>query len=205
MGSFLHECHLARIDRGELQRTTAIIEYYWDREGNIAATDQNARLHEYGDLRVTAEQRIAAMRGDRKTFWRLRKEVGDPVADVAIPILENRGINGRVANILTGLTDDPEKLQRLGVALMRVHIRATKYDYEHCIGNVPGLLSPDQVAEYHHVVFNHFGIGTHLWNNANGSWLFGVTLFNLPPSLYRPVWCNACDFAGTGIGRVGEF
>lgn len=205
MSTFLHECHLARINRGELQRTTGIIEHYLNQSGQIEVTSQNANLHTYGNLRITPEQEIAAMRADRRTFWRLRKAAGDPIADVAIPILENRGLNGRVANFLTGLSGNPEKLHELGVALMKAHINATKFDYENCTGNVPGLLSPDQVAEYHHVVFNQFGIGARLWNDTNGSWLFGGTLLNLPPNLYRPVWCNACDFTGTGIGRVGEF
>ena len=203
MGSFLHECHLERIDKGELKRTTGIIELYLNRYGNVAVTPQNARLFSYGDLRITAEQQIAAMRGDRKTFWNLRKKAGDPIADVAIPILENRGLNGRVANFLTGLSDKPEKLQKLGVELMKAHINATNHDVRECSGNVPGLLSPKQVAKYHHAVFKMLGIGSTLWNDTDGSWLFGGTLFNLPPDLYRPIWCTACDFTGSGIGSVG--
>lgn len=202
MESFLHTCHRAKINSGELQRTTGIIEFYLDRAGKLAVTPQNAQLFKYGDLRITSEQRAAAMRGDRKTFWRLRQEVGDPIADVAIPILENRGINGQVANRLTGLSDNPKRLQELGVALMAAHIKATSHDFKKCVGNVPGLLSPDQVAEYHHDVFNKFRIGTWLWNKSDGSWLFGGTLFNLPADLYRVVWCRACDFIGTGIGEA---
>lgn len=205
MGTFLHACHLARIDRGELERTTGIIEHYLNQEGRIEVTPQNARLHTYGNLRITSAQRIAATRADRRTFWRLRKAAGDPIADVALPILENRGMNGRMANFLTGLSDNPERLHELGVALMKAHINATIYDYDNCIGNVPGLLSPEQVAAYHHAVFNQFGIGPQFWNNSSGSWLFGGTLLNLPANLYRPVWCHACDFTGTGIGRPEGF
>lgn len=84
MGTFLHACHLARIDRGELERTTGIIEHYLNQEGRIEVTPQ-------------------------------------------------------------------------------------------------------------------------FWNNSNGSWLFGGTLLNLPANLYRPVWCHACDFTGTGIGRPEGF
>jgi len=40
---------------------------------------------------------------------------------------------------------------------------------------------------------------------SNKQYLSCGNLLNLPPNLYRPVWCNACDFTGTGIGRVGEF
>lgn len=193
MSQFLHACQRANINRGDVLRAAAIIEYYLDRAGHVAITDQNARLFRYGDQRITAEQKAAAIRGDRKTFWTLRKAVGDPIADVALPILNNTGLNGRIANRLTGLSDNPLRLNELGVALMKAHVWAVNQDMDNCLGNVPGLLSPEQVAHYHHAVFGSFGIGRQ-WIDSSGSWLFGGTLFNLPPSLYRPVWCRACDF-----------
>lgn len=201
MANFLHSCHIEKINNGQLQRAAGIIERYLDQHGNTAVTSQNHRLHQYGDLRITPEQKAAALRGDRKTFWRLRQKVGDPIADVALPILENRGLNGRVANWLTGLSDDPVKLNQLGVDLMVAHVTAVTHDYDNCIGNVPGALSPQQVAEYHHIVFREHGIGNYHWLQSDGAWLFGGTLFHLPANLYRPIWCNACDFIGHGIGN----
>jgi len=122
-----------------------------------------------------------------------------PIADIAIPILNNQGINGKVGNWLTGLNNDPVSLQKLGVLLMNEHAKAVMLDIESCIGNVPGLLSPKQVAIYHFEAFKHADIGSFLLG-SDGSWLFGGTLFNLPPNLYRPIWCQACDFVSPGIG-----
>lgn len=153
MTQFIYSCHRAKISSGELRRLTGIIEAYRDKYGNLALTNQNQRLFDYGDQRITSEQWAAVMRGDRKSFWTARKTVGDPIADVALPILNNTGINGKFANWLTGLRNDPVKLNQLGVDLMIEHAKAVTYDLKNCIGNVPGLLSPEQVAEYHHAVF----------------------------------------------------
>lgn len=199
MTNFVYACHRAKIDSKELIRLTGIIEAYRDKQGNIALTSQNTDLFEYGDQTITAEQQAAILRGDRKTFWDYRKKVGDPIADVAIPILNNSGINGIVANQLTGLSDDPVRLNQLGVDLMIEHAKAVMKDIKKCSGNVPGLLSPQQVAEYHHAVFDNFGVGSFLLG-YDGSWLFGGTLFNLPANLYRPIWCKGCDFINPGVG-----
>ncbi len=199
MTQFIYSCHKAKIKSKELIRLTGIIEAYKDKHGNIALTDQNTRQFKYGDQRITTEQWAAVMRADRKTFWSLRKKVGDPIADVAMPILGNKGMNGKVANWLTGLNNDPVKLNLLGVDLMLEHAKAVNKDIIDCSGNIPGLLDPEQVAAYHLDVFKKHGIGSFLLG-SDGSWLFGGTLFNLPASLYRPLWCNACDFHGPGVG-----
>lgn len=54
---------------------TGMIEAYRDKYGSLAWTDQNKRLFNYGDQRITPEQRAAIMRGDRKSFWTARKKV----------------------------------------------------------------------------------------------------------------------------------
>jgi len=59
MTTFVYSCHRAKIDSGELIRLTGIIEAYKDKHGGIALTDQNERLFEYGDQRITSEQRAA--------------------------------------------------------------------------------------------------------------------------------------------------
>ncbi|WP_020407479.1 hypothetical protein [Hahella ganghwensis] len=199
MTDFIYACQKAKIDSGELQRMSSIVEYYLDSSGAIALTQQNANLHRYGDQTITAQQKEFIKAGDRKSFWYSRRSVGDPIAEVAIPILEDSGINGRVANWLTTFKGDPRKLNQLGVDLMIEHAKAVTYDLRNCIGNVPGVLSPEQVAEYHHIVFKKHGVGSGLLS-TDGSWLFGGTLFNLPPDLYRMIWCHSCDFLGTGIG-----
>lgn len=199
MPGYLHTCHQRKVNSGELSRLTRVVEAYVNRQGEIALTDQNERLFDYGDQRITPQQKVYIQNGNRRAFWNARKKVGDPIASVALPILEDAGVNGKVANWLTGLRSNPEKLNALGVDLMIEHAKAVTIDLENCVGNVPGVLSPEQVAQYHHVVFEKHGISSFLLG-SDGSWLFGGTLFNLPANLYRPVWCRACDFIGPSVG-----
>ncbi|NWO06364.1 MAG: hypothetical protein HLX50_11905 [Alteromonadaceae bacterium] len=199
MSDYLYACHHRKVNSGELSRLTRVVEAFVNRQGEIALTDQNERLFDYGNQRITEQQKVYIQNGNRRAFWNARKEVGDPIASVALPILEDSGVNGRVANWLTGLRSNPEKLNALGVDLMIEHAKAVTIDIENCIGNVPGVLSPEQVAEYHHVVFEKHRISSFLLG-SDGSWLFGGTLFNLPANLYRPVWCRACDFIGPSVG-----
>lgn len=199
MSQFINSCHKTKISNGELIRLSGIVKIYVDKYGDIALTDQNTKLFNYGDQRITSEQQAYILAGNRRGFWTARKAVGDPIADVALPILNDTGINGKVANWLTGLRGDPIKLNQLGIDLMIEHAKTVTSDLSNCTGNVPGLLSPEQVAKYHHIVFKKHGIGSFLLS-SDGSWLFGGTLFNLPSNLYRPIWCNACDFVGPSIG-----
>ncbi len=68
MAQFIHSCHRVKIDARELTRLTGIIEAYKDKQGNIALTNQNKRLFDYGDQRITSEQRVAIIHGNRKWF-----------------------------------------------------------------------------------------------------------------------------------------
>lgn len=110
MSGHIYACHKELIAADELQRMAGVYEFYRDRFGRVALTNQNHSLFEYGDQRITPEQKIFIQNGNREAFWKARQAVGDPVADVALPILYNTGINGRFANLLTGLRGDPEKL-----------------------------------------------------------------------------------------------
>ncbi len=199
MPAHIYACHKELIAAGELERMSGVFEFYRDRHGNIALTNKNHILFQYGDQKITPEQKAFIRNGNREAFWKARKAVGDPIADVALPILHNKGINGSFANWLTGLRDNPKRLNQLGVDLMIEHAKAVTNDLDQCIGNVPGVLGPSQVAEYHHQVFTKHGIGSWLLG-ADGSWLFGGTLFNIPADLYRRTWCRACDFVSSRVG-----
>lgn len=199
MSDYVYACHKDKVEAGELKRLTDVIEAYVDRRGKVVLTDQNSHLFDYGDQAITSLQKTYIQNGNRKLFWGARKKVGDPIAEVAIPILNDQGINGKVANWLTGLRANPEKLNQLGVDLMVEHAKYVTADLNGCVGNIPGLLHPSQVAEYHHNVFKKYGIGSFLLG-SDGSWLFGGTIFNLPASTYRLIWCSACDFIGPRVG-----
>nr|WP_251048205.1 RHS repeat-associated core domain-containing protein [Halomonas sp. ISL-56] len=147
----------------------------------------------YGKLAITDDERLFAAAGDRQAFWDSRMERGDPIAPVAIGILNNetyvgyKFVGGRLANRFTGLKG--EALNDLGVDLMRAHADAVDFDFNEQIG-IPGLLSPEQAAAYHHEVFSDHGLG---------SWQFGGTLANTSPNLMRSIWCTGCDHEGEAI------
>lgn len=147
----------------------------------------------FGKLAITDEERGFAEAGDRKAFWTSRMERGDPIAKVALGIVNNESfvgykyVGGRLANMFTGLEGDA--LNALGVDLMRAHIGAVDFDFNNKIG-IPGLLSPTQAAAYHHEVFSTHGLG---------SWQFGGTLLNTSPNLMRAIWCTGCDHTGAAI------
>ncbi|MEX1221551.1 MAG: RHS repeat-associated core domain-containing protein, partial [Idiomarina sp.] len=166
--------------------------------GSAGSAQRGQSLEEYmqekfGQLTITAEERGFAEVGDRKAFWTSRMGRGDPIANIALGIVNNESffghkyVGGRLANMLTGLQGDA--LNALGVDLMRAHIGAVDFDFNNEIG-IPGLLSPTQAAAYHHEVFSTHGLG---------KWQFGGTLFNTSPNLMRAIWCTGCDHTGADI------
>lgn len=134
MSDYLYACHHRKVNVGELSRLTRVVEAFVNRQGEIALTDQNERLFDYGNQRITERQKAYIQNGNRRAFWNARKEVGDPIANVALPILEDSGVNGKVANWLTGLRSNPEKLNALGVDLMIEHAKAVAIDIKTALG-----------------------------------------------------------------------
>lgn len=149
----------------------------------------------YGNLAITKEEWGYVEAGDRKSFWDSRLEKGDPLAPVAISILNDDWVHvggyrltyGWLANGLTGLSG--EALNALGVDLMRAHADAVTHDYKQKIG-IPGLLSPRQAAEYHHEVFRAHNISP---------MRFGGTPLYISPNITRNFWCHGCDHTGSAI------
>jgi|SRR5690554_560750 len=149
----------------------------------------------YGKLAITEEEWGYVEAGDRESFWNSRLNRDDPLAPVAISILNDDWVSvsgyrltyGYMANGLTGLSG--EALNALGVDLMRAHADAVTHDYNQKIG-IPGLLSPRQAAEYHHEVFRSH-------NTSPGR--FGGTPFYILPNITRNFWCLGCDHTGSTI------
>ncbi|QUJ68601.1 hypothetical protein KDD30_05675 [Photobacterium sp. GJ3] len=162
------------------------------REQEEQSIDEYMR-EKFGKLGITDEERAFAKADDRKAFWTSRMERGDPIAAVALGIVNNESfvgykyVGGRLANMFTGLKG--EALNTLGVDLMEAHINSVDYDFNNHIG-IPGLLSPTQAANYHHEVFINHGLS---------SWQFGGTLLNTSPNLMRAIWCSGCDYVGDRI------
>ena len=92
----------------------------------------------FGKLAITDKERAFAESGDRESFWQSRMDRGDPIASVAMGIVRNESfvgykyVGGRLANMFTGL--EGEALNALGVDLMRAHVSAVDFDFNHKIG-----------------------------------------------------------------------
>lgn len=74
----------------------------------------------------------------------------------------------------------PVSVDQIGKGLAVAHAIAVRDDNV----NVPNLLSPRQVAAYHHEVFQRHNIPPSR---------FGGTLFGVSPNLYSSMWCSGCD------------
>ena len=91
-------------------------------------------------------------------------------------------INNRI-EVFARATGQEIDLAVVRSRLMSAHVRATDLDTEGIIG----LLSPGQIAEYHHVVFQQFGLPPTT---------FGGTAFTgsvREAGVYRWLWCQGCD------------
>jgi RHS repeat-associated protein len=156
-------------------------------------------------LEITKDQRDYLNKGDYISFWQSRNLYShDPVAKTALsgwaPQLLNKPtmwqktsskftwtvlrVNLEVNAYLDGTSIDIDAtMQHIGLDLARAHAAAVDVDLRDQIG-VPGLLSPQQVANYHWDVFSKYGV-------SKGA--FGGTLGKLPASSYPVTWCEGCD------------
>ena len=142
----------------------------------------NSKLHENSvpiseTDRILAQNATSASGADRniyrEAFWEGRWVAGDPLADTALAIVQNTGLNGKTANWLAkigGATD----LEALGVDLINAHIAATDRDTY----GIPYNLGTNQIRDYHHSVFDDHGISPWAYGGKPGlGWIY----------------CPACD------------
>lgn len=85
MPDYLYACHHRKINSGELSRLTHIVEAFVNSRGEIALTDQNERLFDYGNQRITEQQKVYIQNGNRRAFWNARREVGDRLQALLYP------------------------------------------------------------------------------------------------------------------------
>jgi hypothetical protein len=144
---------------------------------------------------ITDEQRALAEDGDYVGFWKSRYlESGDPVARTALigwghgklvgASWWERSLASYTWNRLQSFIAENEltiTMEEVGMKLARAHVDAVTKDTV----RVHHLLSPTQVANYHHDVFRPIGIP---------DTYFGGTRFGaLDPYLYSWAWCGGCD------------
>ena len=154
----------------------------------------NDELHERSvkalsrEAKVTPKQLELAQSGKVREFWESRLESGDPIAQLALDILDNKGA-GRLANERLrdfakryGVDVEPREVS---LRLMRAHLKATA-------GDPDGLLRAEAIAEYHHEVFDKYGLPARTFG---GTPIFGtVWEADIPYAWARglPHWCEAC-------------
>jgi len=137
-------------------------------------------------FQITDEQRQLAMDGERLAFWESRLASGDPIAQLALDIIDNVGL-GRAANewlklnaTRAGVEID---LDQIGIDLMNRHVEFTDRDTT----DTRGLLSPRQVARFHHLVFRTRGLPPTAFG---GTPLTGQLR---EADFTRNIWCQGCD------------
>lgn len=92
-----------------------------------------------------------------------------------------------------------EKIREVGFEVARLHAIFVRRDIKGGIGERLGILSLQQIADYHHVAFQKFGIPSHFYG---GTWVEA-----LPDKaefyLYGQLYCHDCDSA-EGYRRVAQ-
>jgi len=137
-------------------------------------------------FQITDEQRQLALNGERREFWESRLASGDPIAPLALDIIDNVGL-GRVANEwlllnarVAGIVID---LDQIGIELMNRHVDFTDRDR----AGTQGLLSPRQVARFHHLVFRAHGLPSTAFGGTP------ITGRLQEANFTRDIWCRRCD------------
>lgn len=143
---------------------------------------------------ITDEQRAMAEDGDYLGFWKSRYfDSNDPVARTALigwgegDLVGASWFQRELANNTWNRLESyiarnnlTVTMEQLGVELARVHVDFVMADTQ----GIPHLLSPKQVADYHHSVFDEYGIPQSY---------FGGTRFGNSPKQFRWLWCRGCD------------
>ena len=157
---------------------------------------------------ITEEQLALASAGEFMEFWRSRHLAGDPVAHTALtgwgdPDFVNAGIMQRLAakhtwEDLTNYILENElevSIEQIGADLAKAHAFAVMND----TNGVTNLLSPQQVADYHHDVFDRHGIPAYIFGGTHKVPLVYVPARNgwqpimFDANSYSELWCDGCD------------
>ncbi|MDZ4380601.1 MAG: hypothetical protein U0942_04595 [Parvibaculum sp.] len=147
-----------------------------------------------GPMGITDAQRKLAAAGDVEEFWKSRADMGDPVAKIALKSLRPPGsliddlfgggaVNNRLQSFAIYTTGSALDLDNVRVQVMRAHVAAVDMDVQ----GIPGLLSPQQIATYHHSVFAGYGLPA----RAFGGTPFTGALSEADAT--RWIWCRGCD------------
>lgn len=147
------------------------------------------------DYAITDKQREMAATGDREGFWKSRWEDShDPMGLIGLKAVRNNGglldyffggqaINNRLEAYDKVFGTGTLNLEEVGIKLMNAHVAWTDSDK---LG-VRGLLSPRQIATYHHDVFAEYGLPSTTFGGTP------ITGSLWEASATASVWCTGCD------------
>jgi len=170
---------------------------------------------------ITDEQREYAESGNFLEFWKSRWACLDPVAKTALigwgkgKAIDATWFETLSASYtwwsLSSYIDDYNlsvSMKEIGEELARAHVRSIDEDKL----NIPFLLSPRQVADYHHDVFDDYNIPPYLFGGTLPAGLYipdlfgGIILFGayapvpdgwspmmFDANVYSNMWCEGCD------------
>ena len=148
----------------------------------------NDELHERAveamEAKLTDEQRDFVEKGQTREFWESRLKSGDPIAQLALDILDNKGLGVRANERLQDFAMEygiELKLSEVSLKLMEAHAKATE-------GDGDGLLRAAVIAQYHHEVFATYGLPPETFG---GTPFFGA-LWEAKVHYTKPYWCEAC-------------
>ena len=81
------------------------------------------------------------------------------------------------------------KIKEVGIEVAWRHIQFVRHDIRLSIGEVPGKLSLEQMAHYHHIAFEKFGIRPDFYG---GTWI-GAVPDQVEMRAYGKLYCHDCD------------
>ena len=107
-------------------------------------------------------------------------------------------VRSTVVNLSVGLNragfrgnmrQEREMIRQAGVAVALLHADFVGEDHREGYGDVRGLLSVQQIADYHHMAFKRFGIEPQFYG---GTWLKSVP-DSVEYRVYGHLYCHDCD------------
>ena len=151
-----------------------------------------------GGSPITDEQLALAKDGKYLAFWKSRYAAGDPVARTALngwdPDFKAPGLMGHIEKLAAGYTwsslegyiadnNLTVSMEQIGAELALSHANAV-------MGDSNSLLSPSQVADYHHSVFAGHSIPARIFGGTHNPFPVG----GIPSAnAYSFMWCRGCD------------
>ena len=130
-------------------------------------------------------------------FWKIAKKYGDPLADLALDFHASLYGEGSskiaISKLELAVSGGNSRLSpsalaslksTIGRGVMEFHYQELKIDINANIGT-PGILSVQQIDQYHYQYFNSIGLP----RNTYG----GHLLSAFPASVRRTIYCSNCD------------